>query len=87
VLEFSQPRNPIVRALNTVYTGRVMPWTATLLARDRSGAYRYLPKSVETFLSPAQFTELLQSPAGGKFASVTVRPLTFGICTAYLARV
>ena len=30
--------------------GEVAFLTATLIARDRSGAYRYLPKSVETFL-------------------------------------
>jgi len=50
ILEFDEPRVPILRQLASFYTRVVMPWTATLIARDRSGAYRYLPRSVQTFL-------------------------------------
>ena len=82
VLEFSQPRNPILRGLNQFYTGKIMPLTATLIARDRSGAYRYLPQSIATFLNPAEFSALL---AACGFARTQIHPLTFGVCTAYLA--
>ncbi len=49
ILEFTRPRSRLLAAGHAFYTGCVMPLTATLLARDRSGAYRYLPRSVETF--------------------------------------
>lgn len=81
VLEFSRPQNPLVRAFNSIYCERIMPITATLLARDRSGAYRYLPQSVAMFYSPDEFVKLL---AACGFAKTTVHPMTLGICTAYL---
>ena len=83
ILEFSEPRNRLVRAVNRVYCGRIMPWTATLIARDRSGAYRYLPRSVADFPSPLAFAGMIEQ-AG--FPSPTLHPLTFGVCTIYLAR-
>ena len=84
VLEFSQPRNPIVRAFNRFYSSRVMPVTASLIARDRSGAYRYLPRSIQTFLSSQ---EMVASIQGAGFSTVTAHPMTLGVCTAYLGRV
>jgi len=77
VLEFDEPRNPVIRALNRFYCGRVMPWTATMISRDRSGAYRYLPRSVETFLGREA---LAQEVMGAGFADVTQRALTMGVC-------
>jgi len=84
ILEFSRPRNGLIAALNTLYTSRIMPVTASLIARDRSGAYRYLPKSVQTFLTPREMTDRIQA-AG--FDRVTTRALTFGVCTCYQAAV
>lgn len=84
VLEFSEPRNRALRSLNRLYCGRIMPWTATIIARDRSGAYRYLPRSVENFPQPEAFASVIQN-AG--FARPTMYTLTFGVCTIYLARV
>ncbi|HWB20641.1 MAG TPA: class I SAM-dependent methyltransferase [Phycisphaerales bacterium] len=78
ILEFSSPRNPLIRAFNAVYCNRIMPFTASLIARDRSGAYRYLPRSVKTFMSPAELASHL-APLG--FTDITSRPLTFGVCT------
>lgn len=77
ILEFSRPRNPVIAKLNDLYCGRIMPWTATLISGDRSGAYRYLPRSVDTFLSRDQLAQLMRD-AG--FQAVTQRPLTFGVC-------
>ncbi len=78
VLEFSEPRNPVVRLGNRLYTRHLMPWTATLVSGDRSGAYRYLPKSVATFLTPDQLAGLA-GDAG--FTDLAIRPLTFGTCS------
>jgi len=73
----------VLRWLNHVYCARIMPITATLISGDRSGAYRYLPQSVAKFPSGEAFATMLLE-AG--FASVSTTPMTFGICTAYLAR-
>ncbi|MEO1584681.1 MAG: bifunctional demethylmenaquinone methyltransferase/2-methoxy-6-polyprenyl-1,4-benzoquinol methylase UbiE [Planctomycetota bacterium] len=77
ILEFDTPRNPIIRLGNDIYTKQIMPRTATLIARDRSGAYRYLPKSVETFLTAEQLAE--QATAAG-FTDIAQKRLTFGVC-------
>jgi len=89
VLEFSEPRAAPLRWLNRLYTRRIMPVTATLIAGDRSGAYKYLPASVSAFASADALAALLRAPGGegGGFADVTSHPLTFGVCTAHLARV
>ena len=82
VLEFAQPTLAPVRWFNTLYCQRIMPITATLISRDRSGAYKYLPRSVETFLSPQQLAEHMQQ-AG--LAAVTHTPLSLGICVCTVA--
>jgi len=79
ILEFSQPKNRLIRLLNNLYCKRIMPLTATLLARDRSGAYRYLPRSVETFLDPSALADAMRQ-AG--FEAIRQHPMTFGVCTA-----
>ncbi len=84
VLEFSEPRNAVLRGLNRLYCGKIMPWTATIISGDRSGAYRYLPKSVADFPSPQAFAMLVEQ-AG--FPPPTLHRLTFGVCTIYLAEV
>jgi len=80
VLEFDRPSNPLVRAFNDLYCARVMPRTATLISGDKSGAYRYLPASVESFMTRAEVVRAI-SDAG--FADVTDRALTFGLCVCY----
>ncbi|MHC4128592.1 MAG: ubiquinone/menaquinone biosynthesis methyltransferase [Planctomycetota bacterium] len=84
ILEFSSPANRLLRLLNDVYCGHIMPLTATLLAGDRSGAYRYLPRSVATFADREQLAAMMKD-AG--FAHVTQHPMTFGVCVAYLGHV
>jgi demethylmenaquinone methyltransferase / 2-methoxy-6-polyprenyl-1,4-benzoquinol methylase len=83
VLEFTEPRNRLIAGLNRVYTTRIMPITATVIARDRSGAYRYLPQSVATFYGTNEFADLVASCG---FHRPQIRPMTFGVCTAYLAK-
>lgn len=81
ILEFSLPTNAMMRGAYMFYFKHVMPRTAALIARDRSGAYKYLPQSVNTFLSRQQMIDMM-SAAG--FVNITARPLTFGIAVAYL---
>ncbi len=77
VLEFDRPRFAPVRWGNDFYCRRVMPITATLISRDRSGAYRYLPKSISTFLTRDGVAQAMRE-AG--FEGIEQRPLTFGVC-------
>jgi demethylmenaquinone methyltransferase/2-methoxy-6-polyprenyl-1,4-benzoquinol methylase len=56
--------------------------TATLIARDHSGAYRYLPRSVTDFAQGSAFASMVEQ-AG--FPVPTMHVLTFGVCTIYLA--
>jgi demethylmenaquinone methyltransferase/2-methoxy-6-polyprenyl-1,4-benzoquinol methylase len=73
-----------VRWFNDLYCRRIMPLTATIISGDRSGAYKYLPKSVESFMTTAQMTAALE---GAGFAGVRATPLTLGICWCYSGRV
>jgi demethylmenaquinone methyltransferase/2-methoxy-6-polyprenyl-1,4-benzoquinol methylase len=84
ILEFSEPTFGPARWANRVYCQRIMPITATLIARDTSGAYKYLPKSIETFVSRAGMCDMLRS-AG--FTQIEAMPLTLGVCVCYSARV
>jgi demethylmenaquinone methyltransferase/2-methoxy-6-polyprenyl-1,4-benzoquinol methylase len=80
VLEFSQPTNPLIRFGNDLYCKRIMPHTATWLSGDKSGAYKYLPMSVATFMSREQMKQMLRD-AG--FVDVTEHPMTFGVAVVY----
>lgn len=82
ILEFDRPTNPLIRGLNHAYTSWLMPRSATLISGDRSGAYRYLPKSVSTFLTRDELTAQIQREG---FGNVTSRGLTFGVCRCYSA--
>lgn len=76
VLEFDRPPLAPVRWMNGLYTQRIMPLTATLISGDRSGAYRYLPRSVETYLTSPEMVSQMQA---ARFEGASARRLTLGI--------
>lgn len=80
VLEFAPIKNPILLAGYNVYFNHIMPRTATLISGDKSGAYKYLPKSVDTFID-RQGMSAMMSDVG--FNDVKVKSLTFGIAVCY----
>jgi demethylmenaquinone methyltransferase/2-methoxy-6-polyprenyl-1,4-benzoquinol methylase len=82
VLEFDRPRFAPMRWFNDFYCGTIMPRTATWISGDKSGAYRYLPKSVETFMSRESMIETMQKTG---LRDVISKSLTFGICACYRA--
>lgn len=82
VLEFDQPKIAPVRWFNSFYAGWVMPRTATLISGDKSGAYRYLPKSVSAFMTRP---EMIAAIEGAGFGTPMVRGLSMGICACYSA--
>lgn len=83
ILEFSMPRSRILRAIYMTYFRRILPWLATRISRDRTGAYRYLPRSVSSFVDTRGMAAAL-TDAG--FSSVEHRGLTAGIVTVHVAR-
>lgn len=82
ILEFAEPTLAPVRWFNDLYCRRIMPVTATLISGDRSGAYKYLPRSVSTFMSPAEMAALLEKSG---FGGIDARALSLGICICYRA--
>jgi demethylmenaquinone methyltransferase/2-methoxy-6-polyprenyl-1,4-benzoquinol methylase len=80
VLEFGRPRLAPVAWVNDFYCRVVMPRTATLISGDTSGAYKYLPRSIDTFLTSDAMLRAIQE-AG--FEQVTMRPLTMGVCACF----
>ena len=82
ILEFSLPKNILIRSLYLLYFRYVLPFIGGIISRDRP-AYRYLNQSVENFPYGATFCHRLKN-AG--FDHVTETPLTFGIATLYSAK-
>ena len=82
ILEFTRPGNRLARALYEFYANHVMPLAATLVSGDRSGAYRYLPRSVLSFVEAGEMCARLRRVG---FRRATPTPLTMGIVTVYIA--
>ena len=79
VLEFSTPPGAFFGPLYRFYFRSVLPRIGAIFSRG--SAYAYLPDSVLAFPDPPAFAEMMRA-AG--CASVTRRPLTFGIVTLYV---
>jgi len=82
ILEFMRPTNAVIRRVYEFFSNRVMPVAATWVSGDRSGAYRYFPRSVVTFLDADQMCARLQA-AG--FVQTTATSLTWGVVKVYVA--
>lgn len=81
ILEFGQPRVPGIRTLYRWYFQYLLPLVGRTVSKHRS-AYSYLPASVGTFPSPAEFSALM---AAAGFSQVRAVPLTLGIVYLYVA--
>jgi demethylmenaquinone methyltransferase/2-methoxy-6-polyprenyl-1,4-benzoquinol methylase len=84
ILEFSLPTNSLLRGLYNFYFRQILPRTATLISGDKTGAYKYLPESVNTFIGREQMMGMMRD-AG--FDDVEQHPMTFGVCMCYRGRV
>lgn len=82
ILEFSTPTNPLLRGMYNFYFRQILPRTATWMSRDQTGAYKYLPQSVRTFIGREKMESMLRD-AG--FADVQQHAMSFGICICYRA--
>ena len=81
VLEFGQPRSRSFGTLYDSYRKHVLPALGGAVTGERD-AYDYLESSASRFPSGEQFVAMMQESA--RFASIDVKPLSFGI--AYLYR-
>jgi demethylmenaquinone methyltransferase/2-methoxy-6-polyprenyl-1,4-benzoquinol methylase len=81
VLELNEPRDKgLFAAAARIHTHHVVPRLGAWLSGARE--YRYLQSSVAAFPPPAEFADLMRA-SGLEVLEVT--PLTFGVCTLYLA--
>ncbi len=76
ILEFLHPRSTFTAKLFKFYFNNILPRVASLFSNSK--AYRYLPESVENFLSSDEL-EILLKDAG--FKEIKSKNLTFGITT------
>jgi demethylmenaquinone methyltransferase/2-methoxy-6-polyprenyl-1,4-benzoquinol methylase len=79
ILEFSNPRSKLFKALYNFYFLRVLPVVGGLFSTF--SAYKYLPDSVLEFPPQEEFKKLMVQ-AG--FSNVEYFELTFGIATVYV---
>jgi demethylmenaquinone methyltransferase/2-methoxy-6-polyprenyl-1,4-benzoquinol methylase len=82
ILEFSLPRNAVVRTFYLWYFRNVLPWLGNAVARNKSDAYSYLNKSVEEFPSGVALAAIVKAAGFDRIEQV---PLTFGIATLSVA--
>ena len=82
ILEFSYPKNPIIRALYDFYFTHMLPFIGRLVSRDKT-AYTYLNHSVKGFVWGEAFAQHLKD-AG--FIQEHYTSLSFGIATIYTAK-
>lgn len=82
VLEFSKPKIFPVKQLYFFYFRYILPLIGKIISKDRS-AYAYLPESVKQFPDGIAFLRILENIG---FRQTKCVPLTFGICSAYIAK-
>lgn len=79
VLEFSKPKNGILRFFHSLYLKNILPFVGGVFSRNPK-AYRYLQETIDSFPCGEEFCEIIKK-AG--FSEVKAYPLTGGIATLY----
>lgn len=82
VIELSTPVSPLVKPLYKLYTRHIIPLAGRIVSHDVR-AYSYLPESIAAVPQGDAMLSLIRQ-AG--FSATEHHPLTFGVCTIYLAR-
>jgi demethylmenaquinone methyltransferase/2-methoxy-6-polyprenyl-1,4-benzoquinol methylase len=82
VMEFSNPKTPVIKQLYNFYNATILPFIGKLVSND-SSAYSYLPESVKAFPEGENFLKVFEK-AG--FRHTKCIPLTFGVCSIYLGK-
>lgn len=79
ILEFSLPRNTLVRKLYLLYLTKYIPLLGGFLTGDKE-AYSYLGDSIQKFPSQERIVRMAEERG---FKTAEVREMTFGIVTLY----
>lgn len=82
VLEFSMPRNPLVRKMYGLYSDHVMRPVGGMVSHDDK-AYEYLPDSIAEFHTPEAFLEVMHKVG---FEDCYRRSQSLGIAQIYVGR-
>jgi len=82
ILEFAMPANRVARGFYQLYSRYALAAIGGLIS-GQWRAYRYLPRSVETFFAPARIVDMLD--AGG-LVDIRQRRLTLGVAVVTVAR-
>jgi demethylmenaquinone methyltransferase/2-methoxy-6-polyprenyl-1,4-benzoquinol methylase len=80
VLEFGQPRIPVIGKLYAWYSNVILPRVGGLIT-GRPQAYKYLQTSSAKFPCREEFVELMSRT--GRFSLCEYRPVSFGIAYMY----
>ena len=79
VLEFSKPKQGIVKRFYNLYMGIIAPQVARWFRQNKE-AYQYLNESSIAFPDRHLFTDILKKVG---YAETAYQPLSFGICCIY----
>lgn len=82
ILEFSKPKTFPIKNIFNAYFKYLLPVIGKIKSKDPK-AYQYLYESVQAFPDYDNFASILKNIG---FSSVEFKPLSFGICTIYLAK-
>lgn len=81
IIELSEPVNRVVLLLFKFYTRCIIPLTGRIVSSDKR-AYSYLPESIAAVPQRSDMIDIIEK-AG--FRNGVFYPLTFGVCTIYIA--
>jgi len=81
VLEFSKPKVFPVKQLFGIYFRYILPAVGRMASKDKR-AYKYLFESASAFPEGDEFVAILEESG---FKNAVCKPLTFGICSLYIA--
>ncbi len=79
VLEFSRPKNILVKTFYNLYMKVISPNIGKLFSKNKQ-AYAYLDASIQKFPEGQAFVSILQNVG---FKNIINKPLSLGICSIY----
>ncbi len=82
ILEFSIPKNKIIKALYFFYFTKLLPIIGRMVSRHKT-AYEYLPITVKTFPQREEFITILNKY---NFTEAIYNTLTFGVVSIYCCK-
>jgi demethylmenaquinone methyltransferase / 2-methoxy-6-polyprenyl-1,4-benzoquinol methylase len=79
VLEFSRPKNILVKGFYNLYMKKISPSIGKLFSKNKE-AYVYLDNSIQKFPMGDDFVQILNNVG---YKNIIKKPLSLGICSIY----